>query len=73
MLSELFSFVNSVSLGFNLLQLLSMLLIPISRKAVFDLNSKLVGTVWRLMQYVFDRLDRAPILVKDGVDQVNRR
>lgn len=47
-------FINSVAGTMNMIQISSFILRPFSERLMVRINSKLVGTVWRVMQYVFE-------------------
>ncbi|CAO0791885.1 unnamed protein product [Mucor circinelloides] len=45
----------------NFIQITSFVLRPFSERLMVRINSKLVGTVWKVMQYVFERRKKAHI------------
>ncbi|KAI9338641.1 acyltransferase-domain-containing protein [Pilaira anomala] len=45
----------------NMIQISSFVLRPFSERLMVRINSKLVGTVWRIMQYVFEKRKKAHI------------
>jgi len=59
-----------VALLLNVFQLFSILYLPINSKAVFSLSSKFIGSVWSIIQRIFEAKHRALITFSGNVASI---
>ncbi|CAJ0762966.1 293_t:CDS:2, partial [Entrophospora sp. SA101] len=51
----------SLAIGINVVQLLSMLIIPFSKRLVWKINSRSAHSMWWVMQWIFERQHKGKI------------
>ncbi|CAH1764860.1 6594_t:CDS:10 [Entrophospora sp. SA101] len=52
---------KSLAIGINVVQLLSMLIIPFSKRLVWKINSRSAHSMWWVMQWIFERQHKGKI------------
>lgn len=52
---------NSLTGTLHVIQVGSLILRPFSETLIVKINSELIGTVWKVMQYIFERRKKAHI------------